>query len=151
MSYPANPPLEPSFTNRNIAEVVECLIKSNLVFPVTLDRTQERPWEGINADFHEHLSTHGFDLKSRDGDDGKTFNLLSWDVMTKSKRQEKIKYQGGKQDWQSFNVEFVSKEAIQVNLQNETNDKAFLFLGISPSQMILLSSHPSFSPNRTQS
>ncbi len=135
-SYPGHPPLEPCFENHNMGEVVECLIKQNLIFPVTLDQTT-KAWEGIDAAFQDHLSAHGFDLKRRDGDDGSDFNKLSWDVMTKKKSKDKIRYSGGSQDCKTFNIEFVSKEAIQVNLQNETNELPFLFLGMGPSHNII--------------
>ena len=46
-----------------------------------------------------HLSTHDFNLKCHSSNDGKTFNHLSWDVMTKKKTKDnKIKYQGGMVD-----------------------------------------------------
>ena len=83
MSYPGvphMPPPKPCFTNCTVGEVVECLINNKLVFPITLDRTTECPWEEINSAFHEQLSTHNFELKRRSGDDGKTFNCLSWDL-----------------------------------------------------------------------
>ena len=118
-----------------MGEVVECLIKKKLMFPVTLDQNR-KAWESIDAAFREHLSAHGFDLRRRNGDDGSDFNKLSWDVMTKKKSKEKLRYSGGSQDYQSFNIEFVSKEAIQVNLQHETNEFPFLFICISPSHNI---------------
>ena len=134
MSYPGvphTPPPEPCFTNRTVGEVVECLINNKLVFPITLDQTAERPWEEIDAAFHEQLSAHDFELKRRNGDDGKTFNRLSWDLMTKKKNKDnKIKYQGGMVDVSTFKVDLLSREAIQVNLQNETASFPFLFLGI---------------------
>ena len=58
-----HPPPEPCFTNRTGGEVVECLINNKLVFPITLDQTAERPWEEIDAAFHEQLSAHNFKLK----------------------------------------------------------------------------------------
>jgi hypothetical protein len=136
MSYPGvqhAPPPEPSFTNRTVGEVVKCLINSKLVFPIMLDWATEHPWEEIDSAPHEQLSTHNFELKRRSGDDGKTFNRLSWDLMTKRKNKDhKIKYQGGMVDVSSFKVELLTQEAIQVNLQNETASFPFLFLGISP-------------------
>lgn len=136
MSYPGvslGPPPEPCFTNCTVGEVIECLINNKLVFPITLDQTAEHPWEDIDSAFHRHLSTHDFDLKRCSGDDSKTFNCLSWDVMTKKKNKDnKLKYQGGTVDLSSFKVDFLSREAIQVNLQNETMNIPFLFLGISP-------------------
>jgi hypothetical protein len=124
---------KPCFTTRTLGEVIECLINNKLVFPITLDWTTECPWEKIDSAFHEHLSTHHFDLKCRSGDDGKAFNRLSWDIMTKKRNKDnKIKYQGGMVDVSSFKVNFLSGEAIQVNLQDETASFPFLFLGISP-------------------
>ena len=101
------------------------------MFPITLDQTTEHPWEEIDAAFHEQLSTHDFELKWCSGNDGKTFNHLSWDLMTKKKKKNnKIKYQGGMVDVSTFKVDLLSQEAIQVNLQNETASFPFLFLGI---------------------
>ena len=98
-----------------------------------LDWTTEHPWEDINSAFHMHLSTHNFNLKHHSGNNSKTFNHLSWDVMTKKKTKDnKIKYQGGMVDISSFKVDFLSREAIQVNLQNELAGIPFLFIGISP-------------------
>jgi hypothetical protein len=155
MSYPGvphAPPPEPCFTNRTVGEVVECLINNKLVFPITLDRTTERPWEEIDSAFHEQLSTHDFELKRRSGDDGKTFNRLSWDLMTKRKNKDnKIKYQGGMVDVSSFKIDLLTREAIQVNLQNETASFPFLFLGISPFITSLPLSHQSSSPDGMQS
>jgi hypothetical protein len=135
MSYPGVPRVlpEPCFTNHTLGEVIKCLINNKLVFPIMLDRTTECPWEEIDSAFHEHLSTHHFDLKRHSGDDGKAFNRLSWDIMTKKRNKDnKIKYQGGMVDVSSFKVDFLSREAIQVNLQDETASFPFLFLGISP-------------------
>ncbi len=93
-----------------MGEVVECLIKKNLMFPVALDQTT-KAWEGIDAAFQDHLSAHGFDLKRHDGDDGSDFNKL-WDIMTKRKAGTKSDTQGeAKTARRSTSIEFVSKEA----------------------------------------
>ena len=62
-----------------------------------------------------------------------------------------IKYQGGMVDVSSFKIDLLTREAIQVNLQNEMASFPFLFLGISPFITSLPLSHQSSSPDGMQS
>jgi hypothetical protein len=126
-------PPQPSFTTRDLSEVVECLLEHNLVFSVEIDCSTHQPWEDINRTLHEHLITHSIELQLRPGDMGEQFTQLSWDVMapSKSKQMQKINFKTGLAGPSSFTFKFISEHSLLVELEQQPTDKQFILIGLS--------------------
>jgi hypothetical protein len=96
---------------------------------VNLARDQPEPWRVIDRVLHEHLSTHGFNLKRPDKDDGKTFNSLAWDVLgRKTKAQEK--FQTGLAALGNFTVQFLNQQATELKIESTGSKLSCVLLGM---------------------
>lgn len=125
-------PLQPEFTKLRLGEVVDCLSKNNLVFHVTIPQTATDPWKIIDRALHEHLATHGIELRRRPGDVGEEFLCLAWDVMAPLKAKKGvITFQMGTAGPKSFTTDFLRQQILQVELQHEATTLPFILFGLS--------------------
>ena len=92
------------------------------------------PWQAMDHSLHEHLNNHRFKITHREGDDGSSFNTLSWDVLGQLKKsKDKLNFKSGLVMEGDFMVKFLAREAIDVQM-HEGGPKV---------PCLLLSRHPS--------
>jgi hypothetical protein len=127
-------PPKPVFTFRHFGEIVEHLSKNNLVFSVKVDEHTSEPWQIIDHALHVHLDIHGFKITHREGDDGKSFNMLSWDIFGQVKKsKDKLDFKLGLVVDDDLTLEFLTAEAIEVPIDKGGPKVPCLLLGRQPS------------------
>jgi hypothetical protein len=124
---------EPSFTARDLGEVMECLSEHNLVFPVAISRDDIYPWKTINSTLHEQLGIHNYTFTLYDGDVGEQFTRLSWDILAQKKSRKgknvKLTFQAGLAGPSTFTIQFLCEQALSVEIENPINDHPFILIG----------------------
>ena len=80
--YPSYPSPPFVFTACNFVAVYQKLTEHHLVFDLTMPGDMEHPWHIINDNFLAHCVVQGLHLHRKEGDNGQTFNSLSWDLLT---------------------------------------------------------------------
>ncbi|KAF8332195.1 hypothetical protein F5887DRAFT_1080942 [Amanita rubescens] len=128
-SYKGHLPPKPVFTVRLFEETVEHLFKNELAFRLKIGQHRSELWKIIDRSLHEHLTNHGFQITRRDGDNGNSFNKLSWDVLGQSKKtRDRLDFKSGLVGLAGFTLEFLSREAINVPLYEGGPKVPCLFL-----------------------
>jgi hypothetical protein len=127
---------------------VEHLSRNNLVFCIEIRENAPNPWMAIDHTLKLHLDANEFKLTRPEDDDGNTFNSLAWDVLGKSKQKKaKFVFQVGLAGLAEFTTAFLTRQATEVRVQNNTSEAPFLLLGQPPFSIIhTLDSCPSSSP-----
>jgi len=106
------------------------LAKNNLVFSLTIDQHSSEPWKIIDRSLHDHLSIHRFEITRREGDDGNSFNSLSWDVLGQAKKnKDRFDFKSGLVGLADFTTEFLSRQALDVPIYPDRPKVPCLLLG----------------------
>jgi hypothetical protein len=125
-----------SFKVRALGEAMDCLSAHNLVFSVTIDRSETYPWKPIHQALIDQLGKYKYSLKFNDDDIGGQFTRLSWDILAQKKpsktgKATKYLFEPGLVGPDSFTVEFLSDQAFDPKMENPNNDHLFILIGLS--------------------
>ena len=122
--------------------MVEHLSKNNLVFSVKFDEQGSELWQTIDHSLHVHLNIHGIKITRCEGDDGKSFNALSWDVLGQPKKsKDKLDFKSGLVGDSDFTLEFLAGEAIEVPIHEGGPKIPCLLLSRQPSRHSIYHPH----------
>ena len=89
----------------------------------------------MDHSLHVHLNIHRFQIAHREGDDGNSFNTLSWDVLGQAKKsKDKLDFKQGLAVEGDFTLDFLVKEAINVQTHKGGPKVPCLLLGRQPSR-----------------
>jgi hypothetical protein len=73
----------------------------------------EHPWQIINEKLLSHCDAQGFHLQKKEGDNGETFNSLSWDLLTQGQvRNGLAHYKTDQVFMLQFDVAYLQKMAV---------------------------------------
>jgi hypothetical protein len=93
------------------------------------------PWQIMDRSLHVHLNLHRLHITRREGDDGNSFNTLSWDVLGQAKKsKDKLDFKPGLAVQGDFTLGFLVKEAIDVPMHEGGPKVPCLLLGRQPSR-----------------